>query len=97
MVRPAEVLGDPRSRLRSAAEALQDQQDGLEQAKVIRLSSIAARPSRPREATCDAQGPICNNHMGFQPNQTLRPTFQPCPSSVLGPNPLCARHSCSSA
>ena len=44
----------------------------------MRLSSIATRPSRPREATCDVQGPICNNHMGFQPNQTLRLTFQPC-------------------
>ena len=81
------MLGDPRSRLRSAAEALQDQQDGLEQAKVKRLSSIAARPSRPREATCDVQGPICNNHMGFQPNQTSDLLSSRAPAASSAPTP----------
>ena len=90
------MIEDPRSGLRSAAEALQDQQDGLEQAKVITLSAKTAQPGRPRRATCHTQRLECNIKLGFQPSQTLILVSNPFPQPRVWLPAILARCCCPS-
>ena len=84
-VRPAEVVGDPSSGLRSDAHARVDQQDGQERALSSHLSAKTAQPGRPRRPTCHSQRPKCNINLGFQPSKTLNLVPNPFPQPRVWP------------